>query len=131
VTTGELIGASADRTESVSLDLTMARSMNSPSMRLRVLDRVGQAAARLEVEDSAPVPKCTSRSSSAVVRLPFSLSIQAIEVAMVECGRPGARPMKGGGANAGARRWQSVRLGALSVTCAWVKASRSTSGLSG
>ena len=50
VISGELIGASAERIARLSFARIMARSMNSPSMRLGIVDRVGQAAARLEVE---------------------------------------------------------------------------------
>ena len=50
VTSGWLIGASADSTLRRSLARTIARSMNRPSMRALDFDRVGEAAAGLEVE---------------------------------------------------------------------------------
>ena len=130
VISGVLIGASADRTASFSLAFTIARSMNRPSMRLgfsiaSVRPRPGS---RSSV--SAPVPKCTSRSSSAVVRFSLSLTSQASEVAIVDAPTPPRVPMTAI-ALCGRSRLASIGLGALSIAWAWPSDSRSASGCKG
>jgi hypothetical protein len=118
-----LIGASADSTQSLSLARTMARSMNRPSMRLgfsmaSVRPRPGSRSSA-----SAPVPKWTSRSSSAVERPALSPISQASEVAMVDAPTPPRTPITEA-MTCGRSAEGSFTRGPEMVICALAKASR-------
>ena len=122
VISGWLIGASAERIDRLSFARTMARSINSGSMRLgfsiaSVRPRPGSRSS-----DSAPVPKWTSRSSSAVGALCCSLNSHASEVASVEAPTPPRVPTT---AVEMCRRAdsESPPLGAMNTASAWLSAS--------
>jgi hypothetical protein len=123
-------GASAESTQSLSLARTIARSMNRPSMRLgfsiaSVRPRPGSRSSA-----SAPVPKWTSRSSSALDRAPLSPISQASDEAMVEAPTPPRTPMTAA-LTFGFSLVASLTRGPEMVSWALAKASRSWSAVNG
>ena len=130
VSTGLFIGASADKIESRSFALIIARSIKRPSILLGLSIASVRPRPGSRSMANAPVPKWTSRSRSPVECPCARENIHARDAAIVDAPDPPRVPMTA------VEIWgRSVLLsscfGAFSIDCALAKASRSASALSG